>query len=123
VSRRSWITTAIAIVVALGGVQHLIQATMGVRGTGDPRLLVLEHVDVTILSFIAVYAIVREKSWAPWAMVAAGIATAALVVSLGPLLNLDSASRSGLWSGATFILLLTAVTVWYLRRSLARASG
>ena len=119
VGGRNWVTTAIAIAVALSGVQHLIQAMTGMRGAGDPQMLIVEHVDVALFSFVAVYGIMRGRWWAPWAIAVAGLATAVLVVSLGPLLHLDAASRSGLWSGAVFILVLAALGAWYVRRSLS----
>jgi hypothetical protein len=112
----SWITAAIAIVTALIGVQHLFQAVTGLHGGGDPRLLTLEHGDVAILSFVAVYAIAKGKRWAPWVLGVAGAAAAALVVSLGPLLHMDTVERNGLWAGAGSIAVVTALGVWYLAR-------
>ena len=113
---RTWITTAIAIVTALIGLQHLFQALTGLHGGGDPRLLVLEHFGVTIFSFAAVYAIAKGKGWAPWALAVAGALAAALVVSLGPLLHMDAVERNGLWAGAGSIAVVTALGVWYLAR-------
>jgi hypothetical protein len=113
---RTWITTAIAIVTALIGVQHLFQALTGMHGGGDPRLLTVEHGDVAILSFVAVYAIAKGKWWAPWALAVAGLAAAALVVSLGPLLRMDPVERNGLWAGGGSIAAVTALGVWYLAR-------
>jgi len=116
VLRRSWITTAIAIVTALIGMQHLIQALNGLHGSGDPRLLTLEHCEVAILAFIAVYAIVRGKSWSPWALAVAGAAAAVLVVSLGPLLDMQPVERNGLWAGGASIAVVAALGAWYLAR-------
>ena len=39
-----------------------------------------------------------------------------LIVSLGPLLNMDSVERSGLWTGAASVAVMTALGVWYLAR-------
>ena len=113
---RSWITTAIAIVTALIGVQHLFQALTGLNGGSDPRLLIIEHGGVAILSFVAVYAIAKGKWWAPWALAVAGASAAGLVVSLGPLLHMDRVERNGLWAGAGSIAVVTALGVWYLAR-------
>ncbi|HEY7232661.1 MAG TPA: hypothetical protein VH539_00865 [Gemmatimonadaceae bacterium] len=120
--RRSWITTGIAIVAALLGVQHLIQAMSGLHGGGDPPVLVLEHLDVTIFSFIACYAIAKGRSWAPWALAIAGAAAAILVVSLGPVLAMDATARSGLWAGGGSIAVITAAGVWYLARHVTRSA-
>ena len=97
------------------GLQHATQAILGLRGS-DPRLLVLEHFDVTIFSCAAVYAVWRNKRWAPWALGVAGAGVAVLIVSLGPLLNMDSVERSGLWAGAASVAVMTALGVWYLAR-------
>jgi hypothetical protein len=43
-------------------------------------------------------------------------------VSLGPLLALDHGARSGLWTGAATIVVLTAVAVWYANRRVASPS-
>ena len=114
--RRSWITTAIAIVTALIGMQHLVQALIGLHGGGDPRLLTLEHCLVAILAFVAVYAIARAKAWAPWVLAVAGAAAAGLVISLGPLLGMQPVERNGLWAGGASIAVVTALGVWYLAR-------
>jgi len=114
--RRNWITTAIAVVTALIGMQHLIQALSGLHGGGDPRLLTLEHCATAILAFIAVYGIVQGKSWSPWLLALAGASAAVLVVSLGPLLDMQPVERNGLWAGAASIAVVTALGVWYLAR-------
>jgi len=119
---RSWITTAIAIVAALIGLQHLLQALTGMHGGGDPRLLTIEHGGVAILSFAAVYAIAKGNWWAPWALAVAGASAAALVVSLGPLLHMDSVERNGLWAGGGSIAVVTALGVWYLARRMRVSS-
>lgn len=102
----------IAVFVGVLGVPHLVQ---GIRG-GDVTLLRLEHLDVAIFSFIAAYAMWTDKRWAHWALAVAGAATALLVVSLGPLLNMEPVARRGLWTGAATIALMTAVGVWFVAR-------
>ena len=113
--RRSIGHVIIAVLVAFVGLQHATQAILGLRGT-DPRLLVLEHFDVTIFSCAAAYAVWRNKRWAPWALGVAGAGVAVLIVSLGPLLNMDSVERSGLWTGAASVAVMTSLGVWYLAR-------
>jgi hypothetical protein len=118
--QRSIVISIIAIFVGVLGVPHLVE---GIRGRGDPRLLRLEHLDVAIFSFVAAYAMWTEKRWASWALTVAGAATAILVVSLGPLLEMDSVARSGLWIGAASIALMTAIGVWLVARRTKRASS
>jgi hypothetical protein len=105
----------VAVFIGMLGVPHLVE---GIRG-GDASLLRLEHLDVAIFSFVAAYAMWTDKRWAPWALAVAGAATAILVVSLGPLLKMDPVARSGLWTGAASIAVLTAIGVWYLTRRLS----
>ena len=111
--QRSIVISIIAIFVGALGVPHLVEA---IRGSGDPRILRLEHLDVAVFSFIAAYAMWTEKRWAPWALAVAGAATAILIVSLGPLLKMDSVARSGLWIGAASIALMTTAGVWFVAR-------
>ena len=107
----------IAVFVGVLGVPHLIEAIRG----GDTGLLRLEHLDVSIFSFIAAFALWTDKRWAPWALAVAGTATAALIVSLGPLLRMDPVARSGLWVGAATIGVMTAVGVWFVARRVRRS--
>ena len=106
----------IAVLVIAIALLHLLQAINGVIGGGDPQMLVLEHLDVTIFSLIAAYAIWTGKRWAPWALAVAGVAVAVLIASLGPLLNMNAVERRGLWTGAGSMLVFTALGVWYLAR-------
>jgi hypothetical protein len=122
-ARRSVVSILIAVVVAATGVLHGIQGIRGMHGGGDPPLLLLEHLDVCLFSLVAAFAIWRGKRWSPWALAVAGAATAALVVSLGPLLKLDPVARGGLWTGAATIAVLTALGVWYLERRVQRLSS
>ncbi len=114
--RYSIVMRIIAVFVGVLGVPHLVQ---GIRG-GDPQLLRLEHLDVAIFSFVAAYAMWTDKRWAPWALAVAGAATSLLVESLGPLLKMDPVSRSGLWTGAASIAVMTAIGVWLMARRVRR---
>ena len=118
--RRSIVISIVAVFVGVLGVPHLLQ---GLLDGGGPRLLRLEHLDVAIFSFIAAYALWTDKRWASWALAVAGAATAMLVVSLGPLLNMDSVARKGLWIGAATIAVMTAIGTWYVARHLKRLSS
>lgn len=106
----------IAIFVGLIAATHGVQAILGSRAGHDPRALVAEHAVVMIVGLIAAYGLWRGERWAPWALAANGVLIAALIVSLGALLQMDSAARGGLWTGAVTIVLMTAAAVWYVRR-------
>ena len=110
----------IAAFVGATALQHGLQVALGLRaGGGDPSLVVAQHVVVCLTGLTAAWAVWRGEPWAPWILGLNGASTAILVVSLGPLLVMDSAARNGLWSGGLFIALLTVTAVWYVRRRVA----
>ena len=119
--RRTIGTTILAIFVAVVSAVHLLQAFTG--AAGDPRALVLEHVIVALIGLLAAWAIWTAKPWAPAALALAGVTVAALIVSLGPLLQMDAQERAGLWTGAATVFLMTLAGVWYVRRRVARPSS
>ena len=113
----------IAVLVGATGVVHGVQAFLGSQPGNDPRVLVVEHVLVFVLGLIAAYGLWRAERWAPLILAIYGVAIAALIVSLGPLLGLNGPARSGLWTGAATLLLLTALAVWYSQRRVSRQSA
>lgn len=117
--RSSVVLRILAVLVGLDGLAHAIEAA---RGAHDPRILLAEHVLVFVSAVVAAVGLWRGSRWSPWALAAFGIITAVLVVSLGPLLALDHGARSGLWTGAATIVVLTAVAVWYANRRVASPS-
>ena len=118
--RRAVGTTLLAIFVAIISAVHLLQVFTGV--SGDPRSLVLEHAIVAALGFLAAWSIWTGKHWAPWALAVAGFTVAALIVSLGPILQMSAEERAGLWTGGATVFLLTLAGVWYVRRRVALPS-
>ena len=112
--------TLLALFVAIISAVHLLQAFTGLRG--DPKALIVEHVVVAVLGFLAAWSIWMEKRWAPLALAVAGVTVAALIVSLGPILQMGAEERAGLWTGAATVFLMTLAGVWYVRRRVASAS-
>ena len=119
--RRPIGTALLAIFVAIISAVHLLQAFTGARS--DPRALVIEHVIVAVLGLIAAWSIWTGKRWAPWALALAGVTVAALIVSLGPLLQMNSQERAGLWTGAGTVFVMTLAGVWYVRRRVPSRSA
>ena len=118
----------IAVLVGATGITHGVQAFFGAQPGGDPLMLVGEHTVVCVLGLFAAYGLWRGLRWAPAALAVFGLVVAALIVSLGPLLSLPRPARSGLWSGAVVLLVITGLAVWYAQRRIAasqplRASG
>ena len=119
-ARRSVGTALLAIFVAVISAVHLLQVFTGLGG--DPRALMIEHLIVALLGFLAAWSIWTAKRWAPAALAAAGVTVAALIVSLGPLLRMDAQERAGLWTGAATVFLLTLAGAWYVKRRLTSPS-
>jgi hypothetical protein len=113
----------IALLVAATSVVHGIQAFTGARPGHDPRPLVAEHAIVFVLGLVAAYGLWRGLRWAPLMLALYGLTVAELIVSLGPLLSLEGPARSGLWTGAATLLLLTGLAVWYAQRRVTRDEG
>ena len=109
--------TLLAIFVAIISAVHLLQAFTG--ASGDPRALIFEHVVVAVLGLLAAWSIWMGKRWAPWALAIAGVTVAALIVSLGPLLQMGAQERADLWTGAGTVFVMTLAGVWYVRRRVA----
>jgi len=114
---RSIGTALLAIFVAVISAVHLLQAFTG--WSADPRALIVEHVIVGLLGFVAAWSIWLGKRWAPWALAVAGVTVAALIVSLGPILQMGAEERAGLWTGAGTVFVMTLAGVWYVRRRVA----
>ena len=114
---RSIGTALLAIFVAIISAVHLLQAFTGLRS--DPRALIVEHGIVAVLGLLAAWSIWMGKRWAPWALAVAGLTVAALIVSLGPLLQMGAQERGGLWTGAATVSLMTLAGVWYVKRRVA----
>jgi peptidoglycan/LPS O-acetylase OafA/YrhL len=114
-------TALLAIFVAIISAVHLLQAFTG--ALGDARALVIEHMIVALLGLVAAWGIWTGKRWAPWALALAGVTVAALIVSLGPLLRMNSQERAGLWTGAATVFVMTLAGVWYVRRRVASPSA
>ena len=106
----------ITVLVVLIALTHGLQAVFGLWFGQDPRPLVVEHVIVCVLGLAAGYALWRGQQRAPLLLAIYGVAVAALVASLGPLLGLLGAARNGLWTGAAMLLVLTGLAVRYVGR-------
>ena len=51
-----------------------------------------------------------------------GLVAGAMVVSLGPMLDMPVEERDGLWIGGAVVLIIGLVCAWYLRRVTRRAA-
>ena len=87
-------------------------------GSSDPATLTLLQALVGSTALLAALGSWWGAPWAPAAALAYGVATAVMLVLLGPLLDLRQEETRGVWMGAMSIALLSVGLAWYLRRSI-----
>ena len=92
-----------------------------VGGSDDPPALLALQTLVGAVGTAAAVGSWRERRWAPIAALAHGATTAAMLLSLEPVLGLPREARGGLWTAAAFVLLFGTGAAWYLRRRVAVA--
>ncbi len=87
-----------------------------------PAALMYWQFAVGGLSLAAVIGIWQRAEWTSWAIGIWGAVAAAMIIALGPLLELEPAARDGLRTGAALLIAIAAASAWYLRRSLRQAT-
>jgi hypothetical protein len=108
---------AFAVVLALAALADAWDVVSTLVGWNDePWVIVVIHCLVFILAAAASLGLWRSARWAAAAVVLWGVAVAAFVVGLGPILGLDSAARGGLWVGGSSLLIFAFVVAAYARR-------
>lgn len=116
-SRRRIGTTVIAILFALLAVEAWIQVVRNLVGDRDlPVVMIWQFLTGGAAAMAAVGAW-RRRPWSYRAVMLYGVLTAALIVALGPILNLDPSGRRGLLTGASVVLFGCVAAAWLLRRS------
>ncbi|HVH39927.1 MAG TPA: hypothetical protein VM764_07885 [Gemmatimonadaceae bacterium] len=116
-SRRRIGTTVIAILFALLAVEAWVQVVRALVGDRDLPLVMIWQFLTGAAAAMAAVGAWRLRPWSHRAVVLYGVLTAALIVALGPILNLDPSGRRGLLSGALVVLLGCTAAAWLLRRS------
>ena len=120
-SRGSVILVAVFTLFGLNAWAQVINRIIG--GSGDPTALVILQTLVGTAGIAAAWGTWSGARWAPVAAVSYGVVTAAMLASLGPLLDLAAEEMRGIWIGAAAVLLFGLWAGWYLRRSTGRASA
>lgn len=111
----------LAVVFALLALSAWWQVVNDVTGANDsPRFLTFLQAIVGTMAAAAAWGGWKGARWAPAFALLYGVIAGGMVASLGPMLDLPPESRSGLWTGATIILVFGLLTAWWLRRSLIR---
>lgn len=119
-SRGSIILVVIFTLFGLNAWVQVLNAIIG--GSDDPTALVVLQTLVGTAGIAAAWGAWSGARWAPVAAVSYGVVTAAMLASLGPLLDLATAEMRGIWSGAAGVLLFGLWAGWYLRRSARRTA-
>ena len=101
----------LALNSTVDAIQHVVDP--------DDVLLSLFGLEVVAaaLAVTAAVGLWRRARWAPIAIGAWGLETAAMIMLLGGILDLDPKARGGLWTGAVVILTVAALCVWYAKRT------
>ena len=114
----------VAVLFGLLGLNALNELLSMVRGTSDGpvELAALQAVVGLTATATAIGAWIGAR-WAPAVAAVYGVIAAAMVVALGPLLEMPAEERGGLLIGAAIVLGFALVCAWYLRRAVRRASA
>ena len=108
---------ALAAVLALLSLNALAQVVLVALGrSDDPAPLVALQMLVGASGAAAAWGTWRSARWAAGAAMAFGLISAAMLASLGPLVDVPADARGGLYMGAVILLLFGAGAAWYLRR-------
>lgn len=117
-SRGSIILVVVFTLFGLNAWVQVINSIIG--GSDDPMALVILQTLVGTAGIAAAWGSWSGARWAPVAAMSYGVVTAAMLASLGPLLDLTAEEMRGIWIGAAVVLLFGLWAGWYLRRSWRR---
>ena len=111
----------VAVVFLLFGLNAFAQMAATLFGSGgDPLLLVLLQTLVGAAGIATAIGAWRARPWAAASALAYGVITGGMIISLGPMLDLEADARPGLLVGGITVLLIGVAAAWYLRRALQR---
>ena len=98
---------------------------MVLRITGDsddpPALVILQAI-IGATAAATAWGAWRGARMAPWAAIAYGLATAGMLVALGPMLDLPAEATGGLYLGAVVVLGFAVIAAWFLHRAVRRTT-
>lgn len=111
----------IAVLLGLLALNAGAQAIQAVGGWLEkPTLLIVLQSACAAAAGTAAVGVWRLRPWAPYVTVLYGVIAAGLIVSLGPILDLEPAARNGLLGGALGALCVTLALAWGARWSQIR---
>src|SRR5688572_22708828 len=113
-----WILSGTFLLLSLNAFVQVVMHLLHMN-TDPPALMVLQLL-TGVAALIAAWATWQSAAHAwIWSLVYGAI-QALLLISLGPILNLESEAVPGLWMGAGVMASFAVGSAWYLRRIAAR---
>jgi peptidoglycan/LPS O-acetylase OafA/YrhL len=88
----------------------------------SPPALRVWQVVVFVLAGAAAWGAWTGARWSAVLALLYGVVAGAMVVCLGPMLDMPVEERGGLWLGGAIVLVIGLVCAWYLRRVTSRGS-
>ena len=124
VAQRRTVLRVCGVVFAILAASDLRELLVVIAGrSSDPAPLVVGHVASGITGVAAAVGLWRGASWASYATIAWGIATALLVATLQPILDLPLDARPGLWGAAAGIMVAALLVARYARGTMKPQSN
>jgi hypothetical protein len=115
-------TRIVAVLFALLGLNALNELLDMVSGSSDgPVTLAVLQAVVGLTAVAAAFGAWIGARWAPALAVLYGVIAAAMVVALGPLLEMPAEERGGLLVGGAVVLAFALACAWYLHWAFTRA--
>ena len=114
-SRRRMILAAIYALLALNAWAQVLLVPIGM--SDGPHALTALQALIGACGAAAAWTTWRGSRRAPVAAMLHGAATATMLLTLEPMLDLGPEARGGLWTGAAATLAFASWAAWYLRRS------
>jgi len=115
-------TRIVAVLFALLGLNALNELLDMVSGTSDgPATLAALQAVVGLTAIATAFGAWIGARWAPVLAVLYGLIAAAMIVALGPLLEMPAEERGGLLVGGAIVLAFSLACAWYLYWAVSRA--
>jgi hypothetical protein len=111
----------VAVLFAFLGLNALNELLSMVRGTDDgPAALAALQAVVGLTALATAFGAWTGAGWAPMLAVVYGLIAGAMIVALGPLLEMPAEERGGLLVGGAIVLAFALACAWYLRWAFSR---
>ena len=115
-------TRIVAVLFALLGLNALNELLDMVSGTSDgPATLAALQAAVGVTAVATAFTAWTGARWAPALAAVYGVIAAAMIVALGPLLDMPVEERGGLLVGGAIVLAFSLACAWYLHWAFRRA--